>query len=277
MSHAQRVARFYAHGLERIGSFHDNYLNFGLWSDGVSSYPQAAEALLERVGERVGLGGDSHLLDVACGMGTQDRFFVERFGCARVEAFDLVPGHIAVARCRHALPNVRYGVADACHLPFAPECFTQVVAIEGIVHFDTRERFFREAHRVLRLGGRLGVADYFLARPLRTALERGLLRLCTAGWHVPPENVATLDEYRAALARAGFEDVRLEVVSDAVIPGYWREQRRAEVRRQVYSIRGAVAGRLAAAIDALMYGLYRAGVIGYLIASARKARTETRP
>ncbi len=270
MNHERQVARFYAHGLERVASHHGHYLNFGLWAVPGMSYVQAAECLLARVGERAGLTPASRLLDVGCGMGAQDRFFVERFGCHHIEAWDLVPGHIAVARRHHALERIRYGVADACRLPFASAAFTQVIAVEGIVHFRTRAQFFAEAYRVLDAGGRLAVADFFLARPKPTRLQRTVLRLCTAGWHVPQANVATLDAYRATLTRAGFAGARLEVLSDEVIPGYWREQRRPAVRRAVRAMRGELVGRLAVGIDAAMYALYRMGALGYLVASAQK-------
>jgi hypothetical protein len=145
------------------------------------------------------------------------------------------------------------------------------MAIEGIVHFNTRERFFREAHRVLASGGRLGASDFFLGRTPRTAIEERLLRWCSAAWHVPRENASTVEAYRAALEGSGFADVHLEVVSDRVIPGYYAEQMRPEIRRQLYAIRGRIIGRLSHVIDALMYRLYRAGLVGYLLVSAQKA------
>jgi microcystin synthetase protein McyJ len=274
MTHELRVERFYAHGVENYGVFHQNYLNFGYWRAGETDYVRAAEALLDRVGTTIGLGADAELLDVACGMGTQDRFFASRFGCRRIEAVDLTRKHIEVAQARYATPNVRFQVGNACRLDFPDASFTHVVAIEGIVHFNTRERFFREAHRLLRPGGRLGVSDFFLVREPRHAVERLLLRACVAAWRVPLANVATPALYRTTLERAGFTDVILDVVSDDVIPGYYLEQCRPEARRALYGIRGQIAGRAGVLIDHLMYGLYRAGLLGYLIAAGRKAASE---
>ncbi|HTO54835.1 MAG TPA: methyltransferase domain-containing protein [Myxococcota bacterium] len=271
MSHEDRVARFYSHGVERYGTFHDNYLNFGLWDPGVADFRGAAEALLRELGRRVGLDGSSVLLDVACGMGTQDRFFVEEFGCERVCAIDLSPAHIAVAQARHALPQIQFGVGNACRLPFPDQAFSHVVAVEGIVHFDTREAFFAEARRMLRARGRLGVTDFFLPRPARGPLERALLRACRRAWHIPEANVCGIEQYARALERSGFKDVAIQAVSERVIPGYYAEQSRPEIRRELRRIRGPVIGRASTAIDRLMFALYQRGLVGYLIASAVKA------
>ncbi len=269
MTHERRVQRFYARGVERYGDFHDNYLNFGLWRSAGLDYVAAAQALLAAVAETVDLARDSAVLDAACGMGTQDRFLVERYGCC-IEAVDLTPEHIAVASRKHSLTKVRYRVADACRLPFEARTFTHVIAIEGIVHFRTRRRFFEEAYRVLAPGGRLGVSDFFLRRAPRGLLERALLRAGTAAWHVPPENISTLERYRDALERAGFVEASFEDVSVDTIPGYLQEQARPQIRRRSYAIRGQVIGRLATALDRLVLGLYRAGLVGYVIAHGRK-------
>jgi ubiquinone/menaquinone biosynthesis C-methylase UbiE len=271
MTHEQRTEAFYAHGVENYGTFHSNYLNFGLWEDGISDYVEAAERLLTRIGTKIRLGHQSVLLDVACGMGTQDLFFMRRFGCAAIEAMDLTAKHIAVAAARNTFSNLTYRAGDACSLPFAEDSFTHVTAIEGVVHFNPREKFFREAHRVLRQDGMLGMSDFCLARYPRNAFERLIISACQSAWHVPSENTENVQRYAAKLARSGFTDVEIDVVSENVIPGYLAEQARPEVREQHYRIRGAVVGRLGLAIDWLVRKAYGKGLLAYILATGRKA------
>jgi SAM-dependent methyltransferase len=270
MSHEARVRRFYSHGAENYGTFHENYLNFGYWPPGVTDYVTAAEALLARLGSTIGLSGDSEVLDVACGMGTQDRFLVSRFGCRSIEALDLTPKHIEIARARCVTPAITFRIGDACRLTFSDATFTHVMAIEGIVHFDTRDTFFRQARRVLMPGGRLGIADFFLPRTPRTWIERSILASTVRAWHVPRGNVLTAAAYRAALERAGFTDIQIEEVTDQVIPGYLAEQRRPDTRRAQIAIRGPIIGRCGAVIDVLVERAYRRGLLGYLLASATR-------
>jgi len=270
-THEQRTESFYAHGVENYGTFHSNYLNFGLWEDGTTDYVEAAERLLARIGAKIRLGRQSLLLDVACGMGTQDLFLMRRFGCAAIEAMDLTAKHIAVATARNEFPNLSYRVGDACSLPFAADTFTHVTAIEGVVHFNPREKFFREALRVLKPGGILGMSDFCLAREPRSAVERFIIRACEWAWHVPTENTDTTRSYAAKLARSGFTDAEIDVVSDQVIPGYLAEQERPEARREQRRIRGAVIGTVGPVIDWLVRTAYSRGLLAYILVMGRKA------
>jgi ubiquinone/menaquinone biosynthesis C-methylase UbiE len=270
VTHEQRTEAFYSRGVERYGTFHGNYLNFGLWDGGVTDYVEAAERLLARVGGKIGLDEGSLLLDVACGMGSEDLFFLRRFGCAAIEAIDLTAKHVAIAVSRNPYSNVNYRVGDACSLPFGAARFTHVTAIECVVHFNPREKFFHEARRVLRPDGRLGMSDFCLGRPPRGRFERMVVGACERAWHVPPENTETVDSYAAKLSRAGFTDVDVELVSDAVIPGYLAEQQRAEVRRAQRRIRGAVVGRVGRVIDWFVHAAYAKGLLAYILVSGRK-------
>ena len=270
-THEQRTEAFYAHGVENYGTFHANYLNFGLWEQGTTDYVEAAERLLDRIGTKIRLSRQSHLLDVACGMGTQDLFLMRRFECAAIEAMDLTAKHIAIAAARNEFPNLTYRIGDACSLPFARDSFTHVTAIEGVVHFNPREQFFREARRVLKRDGILGMSDFCLAREPRSAVERLIIRACERAWHVPTENTETTETYAAKLARSGFADAEIEVVSDRVIPGYLAEQKRPEVRRAQSRIRGAVIGTVGPAIDWLVRKAYERGLLAYILVTGRKS------
>ncbi len=271
MTHERRTEAFYSHGVERYGTFHGNYLNFGLWEDGITDYVEAAQHLLMRVATKIALTRDSLLLDVACGMGTQDLFLMRRFGCQAIEAIDLTKKHIEMARSRNTFPNLRFRVGNGCALPFADGTFTHVTAIEGPVHFNPREGFFQESCRVLTAGGRLGMSDFCLGRAPVSALDRLILKACRRAWHVPLENTDTVESYTVKLRRSGFEDIDIEVVSASVIPGYVSEQSRPQIRRQLYRIRGAVIGRLGVIIDWVVHEMYERGLLAYILVSARKS------
>jgi SAM-dependent methyltransferase len=113
------------------------------------------EALLDAA--RVGRG--TRLLDIASGPG-----FVAAGGIARGAlacGLDFSPAMLAVARQRNAA--VRFDEGDAEALPYADAGFDAVVSNFGIHHVPRPLFALREAHRVLRPGGR--VAFSFWAAP----------------------------------------------------------------------------------------------------------------
>lgn len=275
-SHEQRVERFYGWGVEGYGDFHGGYLNFGLWEEGVADYLGAAENMVRRMGTLLGLDGGSCLLDVGCGMGSQDLYLLRNFGPRSIDALDVTWPHVEHARRRaHEAgceDRVRFHHGTATSLPFPDESFTHVLSIEALEHVDTRDDFLREAHRVLAPGGVAAFADYTLKREPRNTVERFIVEAARSLWKVPRVNVITSDVYREKLLRAGFVNVEVEEVGSLTIPGYYREQRRPETIRELTKIRGLVAGRMGWVIDLAVLKAYEWGLMEYVFVRAEKPR-----
>src|SRR5258708_17850415 len=92
-AHERKVERLYAHGVENYGDFHNGYLNFGLWENGITDYVQAAENLVRRMGNLLGLNKTIKLLDVAPGMGTQGSYLLKNFAPLYIAARDITCQH----------------------------------------------------------------------------------------------------------------------------------------------------------------------------------------
>lgn len=276
-SHESAVERFYSRGVHGETEIHRGYLNFGLWEDGIEDYVEAAEALVRRLGEEVGLGPRARLLDVGCGTGTQDIYLQRRFGPLQIDAVDVTWPHVERARRRARADGfahcVRFHHGSATRLSFPDGTFTQLIGIEGPVHFLTRRAFFDEAHRVLAAGGVMGLADYALVRRPRGAIENALFDVARALWKVPRENVCTTEEYQEQLLAAGFCDVRVESFGPRTFPGYYREQRRPDFRREMERLQGKLLARVGTLINRAAYRAYEIGLVDYLLVRAAKGGT----
>ena len=104
---------------------------------------------------------------------------------------------------------------DAAALDFADATFDAVISVEAAFHFSTRSRFFAEAARVLRPGGRLVLSD-ILYRDVSVV----------GGWMVPASNrITSIDIYREQLADAGFESIEIRDATEECWMGFCRSLR----------------------------------------------------
>lgn len=98
----------------------------------------------------VGLGAEARVLDVGCGTGATLRWLRDR----RVRATGVDMSSAWMAACGER-PAAR---ADAARLPFRDETFDAVLLIHVVAHLHDPLLALREVRRVLRVGGRLGLA-----------------------------------------------------------------------------------------------------------------------
>lgn len=274
--HEAKVENFYGTGIAGFHDYHGGYLNFGYWTRDNMSYLEAAENLVKTMGEKLGLDGQSHLLDVGCGMGTQDVYLLNNFKPAKIDAMDVTWKHIERARERAGQNQVstdklQYHHGTAVQIPFEKEKFTHLLSIEAPEHFDTREKFFYEAYRVLKPGGVMQICDYSLVRPPKNFIERFVVEMTRKLWQVPMANVYGNDIYQKKLEAAGFRDIKIENVGQYTIPGYYHCHRRPEEVSAMKKIRGFWKGIVGGfLIDVGVYGAFKFGVVEYVFVKAVK-------
>lgn len=175
------------------------YFNVGLWVDGIDDQGAACDRLVDALAARIPADA-RFILDVGCGLGAGTRRLAARFPAAEVVGGNLSPWQVAEA-ARQGLQ--RAIVMDAASIPLADGSADCVVAMESAQHFDTRERFLREALRVLRPGGVVVLADMLFRD-----------REPIGSWMLPAENhVDGPDSYRDLLHAVGFADARVEEVT----------------------------------------------------------------
>jgi ubiquinone/menaquinone biosynthesis C-methylase UbiE len=161
---------------------------------------------------RAGIHSQSRVLDVCAGLGGPARFMARRWG-AQVICLDLSPERTAGARrltARVGLERlVRIVGGDAQALPFPSRVFTAVVSEEGLLHVPDKGHALAECARVLLPGGRIAFTDWIATGRL-SARERQRLEEWMAA-----VTIQSIDGYRALLARAGFDGIEAQDLSES--------------------------------------------------------------
>lgn len=114
----------------------------------------------ELLAEAIDLRADERVLDVAAGNGHMTLAAARRF--AKVTATDYVPELLDKARARAIADGLEadYRVADAENLPFADGEFDVAVSTFGVMFAPDQTRAASEMLRVVRPGGRIGMANW---------------------------------------------------------------------------------------------------------------------
>ncbi len=167
---------------------------------GESFHPGGTQ-LTHELGERLGLGPHSRLLDVASGRGTSALYLAETFGC-EVVGVDLSENNIDLARAavmeRGLSSRITFALGDAEHLPLPDADFSAIVCECAFCTFPDKAAAAREFHRVLAPGGRLGLTD--LTKPEGAGAElQGLL-----AWIACIGDAQPAERYQAWLRSADF-------------------------------------------------------------------------
>ena len=148
------------------------------------------------------------VLDLGSGAGFDCFLASPRVGDrGRVIGVDMTPEMLERARenaQKGGYQNVEFRLGEIENLPVADNTADIIISNCVINLSPDKERVFQEAYRALRPGGRLMVSDIVLLEALPETVQRSVAAYigCLAG-------AALKEKYLAAVARAGFSDVRI--------------------------------------------------------------------
>jgi ubiquinone/menaquinone biosynthesis C-methylase UbiE len=161
-----------------------------------------------RLIEVANIGPGLDVLDLGCGTGTLALMVYEACPQARVTGMDIDPRILGIAQRKIAKANapITLQQGSATDPPFPPASFDRILTTLMLHHLTTEQKraSLKSAHRLLRPGGELHIADW--GKP-----HNGLMRVASLGFRLLDGGEGTAVNIRgeipAMVKEAGFENV----------------------------------------------------------------------
>jgi MPBQ/MSBQ methyltransferase len=202
-------------------------MHFGYYRAGAN--PLHREVMLEQMNAEVLArlkledNPEPRLLDLGCGLGATLRSFARRLPHAQLLGLTKVSWQVKYAQALNEARglgervNIIEGDYEATIL--LGNSYDGVFAVESscYAHRADKGLLLEEAHRLLRPGARLVVADGFLASTRFASVLHELIyrKLCDC-WVI--EELAQLDQFTNRLEQLGFKDITVERLQMRVAP-----------------------------------------------------------
>lgn len=135
---------------------YDRYLHLTF-----ETFGEAEDDVRDAMAARLEVKPDARVLEIGCGSGRDSIHIARRIPRGRLFCQDISPNMLLACknRLKSVSTEVEISVANASHLPFPDRSFDAVFQFGGVGEFGDIGRFFREAVRVARVGGRIVVGD----------------------------------------------------------------------------------------------------------------------
>ncbi len=187
-------------------------IHYGYWDETVRSFRQSLSKMNEVMAIAAQIRPSDRVLDAGCGVGGSSIFLATMIGCSVTGitlSEDQVQQAIENAKKKDAKQLVDFRTMDYCNTDFPDESFDVVWGCESICYAEDKEKFIKEAFRLLKPGGRLVVADGFVTKFENN--DHPIIRQWLDGWQV--NYLETMERFCGFMQQAGLSNILYRDIS----------------------------------------------------------------
>jgi cyclopropane fatty-acyl-phospholipid synthase-like methyltransferase len=182
-------------------------LHYGICDENARSFAESLVNTNRIMMQTAGVSANDKVLDAGCGVGGA-AIYLARMKNAEVTGISLSDRQIECARehARHlpAGTKISFHVMDFTRTSFPDESFDVVWACESVCQAD-KQAFINESFRLLRKGGRLIMADFFLTSEDQIDRHLWIRKWCDT-WAVT--ELVSCDRFAKNLHEGGYKEIK---------------------------------------------------------------------
>lgn len=195
-------------------------IHIGIYRDDAEPIADASRRTVETMADRlIRADGTVHILDLGAGYGGSARYLADRFGC-KVTCLNLSEKQNALNRTLTTEAGLSDRVSvvhgDFENIPEPDGNFDIVWSQDAILHSGNRTRVLDEVRRVLVSDGQFIFTDPMQSDTCPDGVLQPILD------RIQLSTLASFGFYRAELGARGFEESRIEPLTDQLRMHYWR-------------------------------------------------------
>jgi MPBQ/MSBQ methyltransferase len=218
---SRRIKQFYERATDDYQHWSKGFnMHFGYWSKGTNPLDREKmlnamnDLIIEKTGDGIRAG---NFLDLGCGVGATVNYANSHFPQHKFQGVTLSPYQVQLGRTLFG-ENVQISEGDFSDTNLPGATFDGAWFLESLCHAADKNKTIQEAARLLKLGGRLVIADGMLmkqAEKLRFPAKQ-LNKSVSGNWEVP--EFTPYKYLIKILLENGFEIEKIEDFSYKIAP-----------------------------------------------------------
>ena len=196
---------------------HSLAIHYGIWEPGIKTFRQSLQNTNRVLAEKAGVRQAYYILDAGCGVGGSAIYLAKRFNC-RVKGITISEKQVERANEnaeKHNLSGIlSFENKDYCNTGYDKNSYSLIWALESIGTATDKKAFIKESYRILKPGGRLILADYFITGNLNTDNNK-IMKSWLNNWAI--SDLDTVEDFNKKLTEAGYKNIKIEDYTENIM------------------------------------------------------------